>query len=99
MKETKLKKVVQNENLASYDLPKDILAKLKRYDQLHDYCIKANRPPPDALRLFRKDYLAIDVKVKSQSEGKFNASKVFYRGVPLLAHNEVAKPFTLEDAA
>lgn len=101
MKENKLKQVIRSDRLEAYVqiLPKDVQAKIKRFDQLHAYCVSAGRPPPDAMRLYRHDWNTINNKIIQASEKAHSAKSVFYKGVPLLCHDEQAKPFELESAA
>lgn len=96
MKGETLKKVVHCAELTAYALPKKLLAILQQTDKLRAYNTLAGRPALSSIRLFRHDFNLIDNAVRKQSEGKFSASSVFYRGLPLIPHDEAPKSFSLE---
>lgn len=97
-KETKGKKVIRTPMLEHCKINKRILAALDRFVQMRIYMALAGKPCPAHIRLFRADYLDVDSAVRAQSDGNFNASQVTFAGVPLLPHDEPAKPFALEAA-
>jgi hypothetical protein len=93
------KKVVQSDNLSAYKLPKTLDAKLARFDELEAYKAKAGQRPSTCVRLYKTDLLAIDAKVREQSEKKFSIHTVRYRGLPLIAHDSPAPAFGLDAVA
>lgn len=96
MKGDGLKNVIDSRELLSYKLPKTLGALLKTFDKLQDYTAKAGRPTPTFVRLHRKDWMQINSAILQQSDGKHSAETVLYRGLPLIAHDQMPTPFTLE---
>lgn len=90
-----MKRVVQSSDLGAYTLTKPLQATLKRWEDLRAYKAIAGGAPLEVVRLFRHDWNLIDTAVRAQSEKAYNASTVFYHGLPLIPHDEAAKPFAL----
>lgn len=83
MKEPKLREVVDSPDVGQYrKLPKRLKEKFAAFDKVH-----AVRAQPH-VRLFRADWVDLDGKVREASGGKWNASTVRYRGLPLVYADE-----------
>lgn len=77
--EPKLRELVDSQEIGQYrKLPKRLKEKFTAFDRIHSI-----KPQPH-VRLFRADYVDLDGKVREMSGGKWNASTVRYRGLPLV---------------
>jgi hypothetical protein len=91
--------VVASQDLGSYRLSKTLQRVLGDFDRLCEYTRKGLASPPPLVRLFRRDYVAIDDAARAQSNGKFNAATVYWRGLQLVAHDAAPRPFVPDAAA
>jgi hypothetical protein len=69
--------------LSAYKLTKPLLEKFKRFDQLCDYLQRARKDPPECVRLYHHDYVALDARVREESNGAHSAASVSWRGYPI----------------
>lgn len=82
-REKKMREVVDSRDVGQYrELPERIKEKFDAFDKIHAVSAQPH------VRLFRADYVDVDSVVRQQSDGKWNAATVRYRGLPLVYSDE-----------
>lgn len=80
MNNTKPRKVVDSKDLGRYKVNKVLLSVLNDWEEMCAYMRTGGREPPTEIRLFAKHYISIDELVRQQSDKKYGAADVRWKG-------------------